>query len=121
VHRLAKRELQVACPSKRWTLAIGSHHNILIFFSRYPLDGALDLGDLAKCDLKNLEDFFTVKEIEKVLISTNKKWTFMFDQRYRLNLTYTHHPFVGSLELGEISTEHCQLLADMFLKAQKLY
>lgn len=120
MHKLAKRELQVACPSKRWTLAIGSHHNMLVFFSRYPLDGALDLGDLSKNDFEQLAKFFTARQSEQLLVSTNKKWTFILDRRYRLTINYTHHPFVGSLELGEISIEHCRLLTDMFVQAQKL-
>jgi hypothetical protein len=119
MHKLAKRELQVTCSGKKWTIAIGSHHNLLIFFSRYPLEGALDLGDLSQYDFEQLVIFFAAKN-NKTFTSSNKKWSFVLDKHSNLTIKFTQYPFVGNIELGDISKEHCQLLIEMFVRAQKL-
>jgi len=118
MYRLAKRELQVSCPRKRWILAIGSHHNILIFYNRYPLEGALDLGDVSSKDFESLSHLFATKEGK--FLTGNKKWYFELDARRNLFINYNHHPFMGRVEFIELSPEHCIELSNMFLQASKL-
>ncbi len=120
MHKIAKRELQVTCSGKKWTIAIGSHHNLLVFYSRYPLEGALDLGDMTRGNFEELSSFFANGGNAKTICTDHSKWTFTLDEYRRLVINFSQYPFMGELNLGEISKEYCQMLSVMFDKAKKL-
>ena len=112
-----KYELQTCCPKKRWTVAIGNHHNIVIHYSRYPLDGSLDISMLLDKDFEHLAAFFRARKPVSMLTTANKKWSFYLDAHYCLTIKFNHYPFTGELGVGEMSVEHCIQLSDMFRKA----
>jgi hypothetical protein len=120
MRRILKPDLQVSCQRKRWTIGIGNHRNILVFYSRYPLEGALDLGDLSNGDFAVLSDFFKAREKNSKATTAHAKWTFAFDQHCNLLLSFVHFPFSGLIELGEVSKETCVQLSNLFTVAQRV-
>lgn len=120
MRRVLKPELQVSCQRKRWTIGIGNHRNILVFYSRYPLEGALDLGDLSSNDFDKLAEFFKNRERNSKVTTSHAKWTFAFDQHYNLLLSFVHFPFSGLIELGELSKETCSQLNELFVAAKRI-
>lgn len=120
MRRILKPELQVSCQRKRWTIGIGNHRNILVFYSRYPLEGALDLGDLSSADFESLASFFKLREKNSKATTAHAKWTFAFDQHCNLLLSFVHYPFSGLIELGEVSKDTCSQLSNLFTTAKRL-
>lgn len=118
IRKVANLKLQAYCARKRWVFTIGKHCNVFIYYSRYPLEGVIDLGDFSKTDFKKLALFFDNRSKNSKVISENGKWSFSLNKHYSLIITFKHYPFDGLLELGEMSRDNCEALSELFTKAQ---
>lgn len=121
--------LQVVSPTKRWSISLGNHGNIIIRCNRFPLDLSLDLANFTAYDFTKLGDFFEQIALLKKEEPTyghlhrsevvNNKWSFNFHLG-TVMIIYSNAPFSGTIILGEVSKSECLLLSKLFNKASEM-